>query len=281
MLEEADRLKQHRRRVLGLRAHAEAGVQRASTSTRSSAARSRSTRARHPVERRLAAELPELDADKDQLNQVLLNLVENARDALGQRARTAASPCRRKRGDARRSAMLIVEDNGPGVPSELKDKVFAPYFTTKHAKGGTGLGLAIVHRIVSRPRRPHHDHRRTRRRRTVHDRAAAAQRGRTARVADLSVHLSSVTEMYRRVRKSWLAVNAAIGLLSRRTDREGAMRRLQQTIEQIGWTKNVPRFEYARSSYARAFDAMSREAHDCVLIVAAASSRASSPAATS
>jgi signal transduction histidine kinase len=45
--------------------------------------------------------------------------------------------------------MLIVEDNGPGVPAELKDKVFAPYFTTKHAKGGTGLGLAIVHRIIS------------------------------------------------------------------------------------------------------------------------------------
>ena len=35
------------------------------------------------------------------------------------------------------------------MPSEIKDKVFAPYFTTKHAKGGTGLGLAIVHRIVS------------------------------------------------------------------------------------------------------------------------------------
>jgi len=35
------------------------------------------------------------------------------------------------------------------VPDELKDKVFTPYFTTKHGKGGTGLGLAIVHRIVS------------------------------------------------------------------------------------------------------------------------------------
>ena len=45
--------------------------------------------------------------------------------------------------------VLVIEDNGPGVPPELKDKVFAPYFTTKHNKGGTGLGLAIVHRIVT------------------------------------------------------------------------------------------------------------------------------------
>ncbi|NVB84758.1 MAG: CBS domain-containing protein [Kofleriaceae bacterium] len=44
------------------------------------------------------------------------------------------------------------------------------------------------------------------------------------------------------------------------------MRRLQQTIEQIGWTRNVPRFG-TNDIVARAFDAMSREAHDCVLIV--------------
>ena len=52
-------------------------------------------------------------------------------------------------GEARDRVMLVVEDNGPGIPGDLKDKVFAPYFTTKHSKGGTGLGLAIVHRIVS------------------------------------------------------------------------------------------------------------------------------------
>jgi two-component system nitrogen regulation sensor histidine kinase NtrY len=100
------------------------------------------------VESSLAADLPEIDGDKGQLQQVLLNLVENARDALGTRddGRITVTT---KRGDANDRALLIVEDNGPGVPSELKDKVFVPYFTTKQAKGGTGLGLAIVHRIVS------------------------------------------------------------------------------------------------------------------------------------
>jgi signal transduction histidine kinase len=92
--------------------------------------------------------VPQLDADKNQLNQVVLNLVENARDAIGKRSdgRITVST---KLGEAGDRAMLTVEDNGPGVPAELKDKVFAPYFTTKHARGGTGLGLAIVHRIVS------------------------------------------------------------------------------------------------------------------------------------
>jgi two-component system nitrogen regulation sensor histidine kinase NtrY len=100
---------------------------------------------------KLAESLPTCDADKNQINQVLLNLVENARDAISQRidpatGRIAVST---RLGEAADRVMLVVEDNGPGVPADLKDKVFAPYFTTKHAKGGTGLGLAIVHRIVS------------------------------------------------------------------------------------------------------------------------------------
>ncbi len=100
-----------------------------------------------PIETKLSS-VPQLDADKNQVNQVVLNLVENARDAIGKRSDGKITVSTRL-GDAGDRAMLIVEDNGPGVPSELKDKVFAPYFTTKHNKGGTGLGLAIVHRIVS------------------------------------------------------------------------------------------------------------------------------------
>jgi signal transduction histidine kinase len=99
-----------------------------------------------PVTSHLARDLPDIDADKGQITQVLLNLVENARDALGQRDGGKITVTTVKAPDR---ALLVVEDNGPGVPGDLKDKVFAPYFTTKHTKGGTGLGLAIVHRIVS------------------------------------------------------------------------------------------------------------------------------------
>ena len=101
-----------------------------------------------PIEVTLLEGLPRLDADKGQVSQVVLNLVENARDAIGGRAggKVAVTTSIGEAGDR---AVLVVEDNGPGVPPDLKDKVFAPYFTTKHSKGGTGLGLAIVHRIVS------------------------------------------------------------------------------------------------------------------------------------
>ena len=99
------------------------------------------------VSHQLAAGLPEIDADRAQLAQVLLNLVENARDAVtakGDDGRVVVST----RAAADRLE-LIVDDNGAGVADDVKDKIFAPYFTTKHGRGGTGLGLAIVHRIVS------------------------------------------------------------------------------------------------------------------------------------
>jgi signal transduction histidine kinase len=101
-----------------------------------------------PVEPHLAEKLPQLDADKGQMTQVILNLVENSRDAIGMRTNGKITVTT-KLGEAGDRAVLVVEDNGPGVPRDVKDKVFTPYFTTKHAKGGTGLGLAIVHRIVS------------------------------------------------------------------------------------------------------------------------------------
>jgi signal transduction histidine kinase len=103
------------------------------------------TKARAAVEVDLPDELPMVQGSADELGQVLLNLVMNAADAvpaeggrIGIRARVAAS-----------GVSLEVADNGPGIPEELRPKLFHPFFTTK--KQGTGLGLAISKRIA-------HDH---------------------------------------------------------------------------------------------------------------------------
>jgi two-component system, NtrC family, nitrogen regulation sensor histidine kinase NtrY len=104
-----------------------------------------------PIEIRPAVGLPAIDADRRQLSQVLLNLVENARDAIAQRPDPEGGQITvlTRVGEAGDRIEVIVEDNGPGVRADRKDRVFSPYFTTKEHKGGTGLGLAIVHRIVS------------------------------------------------------------------------------------------------------------------------------------
>src|SRR6185436_5444650 len=77
------------------------------------------------IEQKLAKDVPEIDCDKGQLTQVLLNLVENARDAIGARDDGRITITTRK-GEANDRVLVIVEDNGPGVPAELKDRVFAP-----------------------------------------------------------------------------------------------------------------------------------------------------------
>ena len=99
------------------------------------------------------ADLPKIEADRGQLQQVLLNLVENARDAVAQRTAKDGVPGKvtvtTAMGASKDRVEWVVQDNGIGVPADVRDKVFAPYFSTKLSQGGTGLGLAIVHCIVS------------------------------------------------------------------------------------------------------------------------------------
>ncbi|MBM4361820.1 MAG: response regulator [Deltaproteobacteria bacterium] len=90
-------------------------------------------------------------AEPGQLEQVLTNLILNARDALpsGGRVELAAAVVGGPApGDAR--VVVSVEDNGPGVPAELRARVFSPFFTTKAESGGTGLGLASSRAIAER-----------------------------------------------------------------------------------------------------------------------------------
>jgi two-component system nitrogen regulation sensor histidine kinase NtrY len=106
------------------------------------------------IERRFADRLPPVRVDVEQMRRVVINLVDNAVEALG--GTTAA---RRPGGEPARIvietqldavnavARILIADNGPGIPAADRDKLFMPYYSTK--RRGSGLGLAIVRRIVA------------------------------------------------------------------------------------------------------------------------------------
>lgn len=93
---------------------------------------------------RIAPDLPEFLFDAVQIKRVLINLLDNAVSVLGDGGAVAVSLGLSEKAD---QARLEVADNGPGIPDEVKLRIFEPYFSTR--KSGTGLGLAIAHTIVS------------------------------------------------------------------------------------------------------------------------------------
>ncbi|QQS45673.1 MAG: HAMP domain-containing protein [Acidobacteriota bacterium] len=99
------------------------------------------------LETDFSPDLPPVAVDPEQIKRVLVNLIDNAAEALG--GSGAAGTIRvMTRGVAERDAVeLIVADNGPGIPRTDRERVFDPYFSTR--KQGTGLGLAIVSHIVA------------------------------------------------------------------------------------------------------------------------------------
>jgi nitrogen fixation/metabolism regulation signal transduction histidine kinase len=101
------------------------------------------------LETELAAGLPNMMADESQITGVLSNLVKNAIEAMAHggrlEVRTSLEAAEAEGDDT--YVRIEITDTGKGIPADIQDKIFDPYFTTK-AKG-TGLGLAIVHRIVA------------------------------------------------------------------------------------------------------------------------------------
>ena len=94
----------------------------------------------------LGSDLPVVDFDREQIQRVLINLLENAVEAMGSQKGGKISVTTRFE-SALQLVQLEVADNGPGMTGSNRDRVFEPYFSTKER--GTGLGLAIVKRIVS------------------------------------------------------------------------------------------------------------------------------------
>jgi C4-dicarboxylate-specific signal transduction histidine kinase len=108
------------------------------------------------IDLRLQPDLPLVRADATYLEQIVINLLINARDALDEKGRkssgSAEAAFRKKltlesyRIDSR--VVLEVSDNGVGIPVENLDKIFEPFFTTKLDRKGTGLGLSITYNLT-------------------------------------------------------------------------------------------------------------------------------------
>ncbi|MCU0224557.1 MAG: ATP-binding protein [Acidobacteria bacterium] len=94
--------------------------------------------------------LPQVQADEDQLVQVLLALVLNAADAASAGGTITLRVGRGQEADGTGPDELVasVEDDGPGVPPEIRERIFEPFFTTKPPGQGTGLGLSVAYGLV-------------------------------------------------------------------------------------------------------------------------------------
>lgn len=103
------------------------------------------------------ADLPKVECYPSQLNQVFMNIIANAADALEEQPiaadtassdRTPATITIKTELDANQQVRISITDNGPGITELARTKLFDPFFTTKPVGKGTGLGLSISHQIV-------------------------------------------------------------------------------------------------------------------------------------
>ena len=93
----------------------------------------------------IADDVPRVFAVGAELNQVWMNLIDNAIDAVGKSGHVTVAAERDRTG-----VLVRVIDDGPGVPPEIQGRIFDPFFTTKGVGEGTGLGLDIVRRLLQR-----------------------------------------------------------------------------------------------------------------------------------
>ena len=96
------------------------------------------------IERRFADGVPLVRLDAEQIRRVIINLVDNAIEAMERRGEIIVET---QLDRANRVARVVVADDGPGIPLAEREKLFLPYYSTK--RRGSGLGLAIVRRIIA------------------------------------------------------------------------------------------------------------------------------------
>ena len=90
-------------------------------------------------------ELPELECYPGQLNQVFMNILSNAIDAVDDKGIITIITSK-----SNGSIRISISDTGEGIPEDIQSKIFEPFFTTKEVGQGTGLGLSICHSIIEK-----------------------------------------------------------------------------------------------------------------------------------
>ena len=97
----------------------------------------------------LGQKLPAVNADASQLQQIIINLLVNAADAISNRGGTISLKTKSVHADGKEYVQLEITDTGSGIAKENLSKIFEPFYSTKDQKG-TGLGLAVVWGIVDK-----------------------------------------------------------------------------------------------------------------------------------
>src|SRR5205814_10504145 len=96
------------------------------------------------IEQRFGPELPLARIDAEQIKRVIINLIDNAIEAMERHGRIFVET---QHDPGNSIIRVVVADDGPGIPAAERDKLFLPYYSTK--RRGSGLGLAIVRRIIA------------------------------------------------------------------------------------------------------------------------------------
>jgi len=106
------------------------------------------------IQKSLASDLPPVWGDTNQIEEVIMELMANARDAMEEESqeKTLTVSTSLHARDGKADVLVEIEDTGKGIPPEIRSKIFDPFFSTKDKGKGTGLGLSICYGIVEEHR---------------------------------------------------------------------------------------------------------------------------------